>query len=91
MLFYHLFCIRSCVSTSCAKTNPIIILTLVGTAAKIIELRLTTGYNLNEIRERWKTAPAALRIVSGECRTIDGVPQSTELYLQCIAFNLDIF
>ena len=50
--------------------DPISIISLTITSAKIIDTCADAVFNLSEIRERWKKAPALLESIGRECETI---------------------
>jgi len=50
--------------------DPVTILTLTGTSAKIIETCASAIWNLRDIRQRWKNAPKLLDSIVRECETI---------------------
>jgi hypothetical protein len=50
--------------------DPVSIIALTGTSAKIIETCGSAVLNLREIKQRWKNAPGLLESIGRECETI---------------------
>ena len=50
--------------------DPVSILALTGASAKIFQTCGSAVWNLREIRQRWKNAPALLKSIERECDTI---------------------
>ena len=67
--------------------DPISIITIVGTATKIIDSCASAGYNLDQIRTRWKNAPATLESIGNECRTIENTIRIIKEWLERQARN----
>lgn len=51
--------------------DPISIVTIFATAAKVIEYAGKAAYNLDSINSRWKDAPLMLSFIGSECRTME--------------------
>ncbi|KAI9705828.1 MAG: hypothetical protein M1836_005234 [Candelina mexicana] len=62
--------------------DPISIMTIVGAAAKIIDSCAKTGFNLEQIKSRWKEAPAMLSSIGIECRTIEQLIKNIKRWLE---------
>ena len=59
--------------------DPISILGVIGTAIKIIDTCVDAGYNIQQIKRRWKEAPAVLNSIAGECVTLQATMRNINL------------
>ncbi len=55
------------VSSSTLPMDPVSIVALVGTSAKILDICLRTGCTISDIGRRWRNAPQLLKNIAGEC------------------------
>ncbi|KAL8672384.1 MAG: hypothetical protein Q9168_003157 [Polycauliona sp. 1 TL-2023] len=69
--------------------DPISILTIVGTAGKIIETCASVGYNLNKIIDQWKEAPQMLSAIGFECDTIKHTIDNIKRWLERNSWELE--
>lgn len=56
--------------------DPVSVLALTGASAKIVHTCGNAVWNLREIRQRWKDAPALLESIGRECGTIAATTKS---------------
>ena len=61
--------------------DPVSIVTLIGTATKIVETCGSATLNIRKIRQQWKDAPSTLQSIESECETLRVTTKLMELWL----------